>query len=417
MALKLIKSDFFKSFSVYTLSNIFGAGVPFLMVFVLTNILSAEEYGVFSNFQILIQLALPVVGLSFRAYIIRKYFDDGIDLPAIMGAGNIILYITAAISVVIFLLGGSWISELTFVPENWIWTAIIYAAFFQFSDTVFNLWRAEDKSVLYAYVRNSRTVIELVVSVGLVWWFQNWESRVIGQLLSFGVVAIYMFYWILKKNLIKHVWDSKQLKEIVKYGVPLIPHNLGLVAISYSDKLFVTNMIGIADNGVYSVAFQFGMIISLLQTSFNQVWQPWFYKELKKDDEGVKKKIVKITYLYSGGLIAISAIASLCAPILFALIDDEYSGGFEVFIWIAFGFAFNGVYKMMVNYLFYQEKTMRIAMLTIITAVSNIVLNYYLISINGLVGAAQATCLSFAIQMIVSWGFAQNSYKMPWFKF
>ena len=79
------------------------------------------------------------------------------------------------------------------------------------------------------------------------------------------------------------------------------------------------------------------------------------------------------------------------------------------------GFAFNGMYKMVVNYLFYAEKTQLVALSSIIAACANIFLNLNLIPVYGLTGAAMATLMAFFLQFIMVWGFASRTIEMPWF--
>ncbi|MDG2274191.1 MAG: polysaccharide biosynthesis C-terminal domain-containing protein, partial [Halioglobus sp.] len=71
-------------------------------------------------------------------------------------------------------------------------------------------------------------------------------------------------------------------------------------------------------------------------------------------------------------------------------------------------------YKMFAGYLFYIKKTGYIAALTVITAVINIVLNYFLILSFGAIGAAYATCISFSVQALLAWAVSSRLYRMPW---
>ncbi|NLK71578.1 MAG: flippase, partial [Clostridiales bacterium] len=82
--------------------------------------------------------------------------------------------------------------------------------------------------------------------------------------------------------------------------------------------------------------------------------------------------------------------------------------------WIALSYAFDGMYKMVVNYIFYAQKTYILAWITFLAAGINIILNYLLIKINGAIGAAQATTATFALQFLLTWFLSSRVYKMPW---
>jgi len=174
-------------------------------------------------------------------------------------------------------------------------------------------------------------------------------------------------------------------------------------------------MIDIETMGIYSVGYQIGLVISLVQNSFNQAWQPWIYTQLSNKSLN-KTKIVKFTYFYFLGLILLVLGLNIIAPFLIRVfIGIEFQSTIEFVTWIGLGFAFNGMYKMVANYLFFLRKTKLIGLISICTAALNIVLNYVLISINGAVGAAQSTAISFFIQFIFVWIFSSIYFKMPWF--
>jgi O-antigen/teichoic acid export membrane protein len=167
--------------------------------------------------------------------------------------------------------------------------------------------------------------------------------------------------------------------------------------------------------GLYSAGFQIGMIISLFQNSFNQAWTPWFFEKLNEDCAEAKREIVKITYLYIVAILALVAAFNFITPfIMSAFVGERYAEAIHFVPWVALGFAATGMYKMFIGYLFYLKKTVHIAVLTIITAVVNIILNYVLIGHFGTIGAAYATCISFFVQAGLAWFLSQRLYAMPW---
>ncbi|HIH5998879.1 TPA: lipopolysaccharide biosynthesis protein, partial [Proteus mirabilis] len=65
----------FKTASIYVLSNIINAAIPFLLLPVITKYLSQEEYGQAAMFQSLVLGLAAFVGLNIQGFSIRKYFD------------------------------------------------------------------------------------------------------------------------------------------------------------------------------------------------------------------------------------------------------------------------------------------------------------------------------------------------------
>lgn len=95
-------------------------------------------------------------------------------------------------------------------------------------------------------------------------------------------------------------------------------------------------------------------------------------------------------------------------------VGQEFYGSVKFIVWVAMGYAFNGMYYMVSCYIFYEEKTYIILWLTLTSAVLNAIFNYIFIKMYGAIGAAMATTLSFFVLFITTWIVANRLYKMPW---
>jgi O-antigen/teichoic acid export membrane protein len=174
-------------------------------------------------------------------------------------------------------------------------------------------------------------------------------------------------------------------------------------------------MVSISDMGIYVVGAQIGSVIGLLEGAFNQAWVPWLFSQLKKNDPLIKFNIIKITYVYFVIIIVAALVLSWIAPWFISIIvGEKFRDASRYVIWIALGWAFDGMYKMVTNYIFYEQKTHLLAFITLLTGVANIVMCYFLIKYNGTIGAAQATMFSFLFSFILTWLLSMKVYKMPW---
>ena len=62
-------------------------------------------------------------------------------------------------------------------------------------------------------------------------------------------------------------------RDILRYTLPLLPGSLCWWLTGSSDRLFITNFLGLDINGVYAVAIRFTGIINTLAIIFYQAWQ------------------------------------------------------------------------------------------------------------------------------------------------
>ena len=418
MKYKINKNSLAFSISTYTLINIINKGIPFLLLPVLTHYLDPTDYGILTNVESLLTISITLIGINLSSAVTRQYVKKDIDMKNYVYTGLRVIMISFFLVTIIYSSFASFIYEYTGIPLNIIYFVSIYSLLDNVMETLLAMWRMEDKPLNYGVFRICRTIIEIGLSVMLVVAYQyDWFGRFIGIYIGGILSGVYALFYLYKKGFLSGKYISDYKTHFLKYGLPLIPHSISGVIILYSDKIVITKMLGLEDNGIYSVAFQIGMAISLLQNSFNQAWVPWLFKKLALNSENEKRKLVKITYLYMLAMLGVVIVLWLITPLIYYFLGDVFSDGMELVTIIGLGFAFNGMYKMMVNYLFYAEKTKFISIVTIGMAVFNIGLNIVLIDEYGLIGSAYSSALTFFLEFVIIWYFSQRVYPMPWFKF
>ncbi|MBL4625703.1 MAG: oligosaccharide flippase family protein [Flavobacteriales bacterium] len=414
-----LKSGLVKSVAVFTVTNFINAAIPFLLLPLLTNYLSPGDYALVAMFQILVNFTLPLVGLNTNSAIVRSYYDkdDIDDFGAYIGNVLMVLLPSTIVILLLFFLFETYIEQASAFPGGFLWVIVVLCLFQKVSELILSIWRVEQQAVKFGIFNILKTSVDVGASIFFIIMLKHsWEGRIEGQVAAAGLFAIIASGLLIKENRVKLKLNFDYMRHALKFGVPLIPHTLSSIIIAYSDRLFITHMVGLDQMGIYSVGYQIGMVISLLQNSFNQAWTPWFFEKLNEGKIEVKQKIVKITYAYIVVILVLVAVFYLFVPFIMSVfIGNQYVDAAQFILWIALGFAFNGIYKMFVGYLFYLKKTNHIAVVTIITALINIGLNYIFISDYGTIGAAYATCISFFIQVLIVWGVSLRMYKMPWF--
>lgn len=417
MNFNIFSSSLFRVSGIYTVSAVINAAIPFLMMPILTRYLTPTDYGIVSMFTVLVGIVSPFVGLNIHGAVSVKYFDkSGTDISKYISNSLLLLVISSTIVSLVIWLFADFISRHTMFPRNWLWGVVVFSACQFVILVVMTLWQVENKALKYSIFQNLQTLLNIglsllfVVSLGM-----NWQGRINAQLITifmFGLIGIFLLY---RKKMIKLEYDQTCISHALKFGVPLIPHALGGMLISQTDRIFITNMVGVSETGIYTVGFQIGMILEILASSFNKAYAPWLYKKLTENDMLTKIKIVKITYAYFVAILLLATFIAMVSPwFLSYFVGAQFSGAYQYASWIVFGFAFHGMYYMVTNYIFYANKTHVLAIVTLITALINVVFNYILIKINGPVGAAQASALAFFTSFILTWILSARVYKMPW---
>lgn len=413
--MKFLKHSLVQSMGIYTLSNVLNSAIPFLLLPLLTAYLSPADYGVLTNYNSLLALLIPFISINLSTSLQVIYVKKRDEFSTYVSTGvgvNVILTLVFSLCCILF---SDTIYRFTEIPVQYIWFVSLYASFQNMVDILLSIWRMEDKAIYYGIFRVSRTALELGLATLLIVVYQHSFSGSIEALaIAYGAGALFMLIYLIQRKILIFEFKKKHITHIIKYGAPLIPHVLGSVVIMYTDKIALTYYHGLTSNGIYSVGFMVGQVIGLFQNSFNQAWVPWVFKRLGKDDEVVHSKIVKWTYLYFAVILVVAVLFYFFTPVIFLFLGKSYASGMELVLWIALGFAFNGMYKMVGVYFFYAEKTGFLALISIITAGFNIILAILLVPDYGYFGAAIGTMISFFTQFVVTWWFGNKIYPMPW---
>ena len=358
---------------------------------------------------------MSLIGFNFDATISRYYFDyDKKNFSTFIGNGLFVSLASALPLAIVIALINSITDNFFEFPSNWLWFVLMFSLSSKIIEIQLSLWRVQSRATAYGVFRILRTFLEIGASVLIITLAaSNWKGRVIGQLIAAFLFGVLGFVYLFKVS--RGVFANKKtIREIIIFGWPLIPHELGAMVIVFSDRLMLMEMVGVDAAGIYSVGYQIGLVIGLLQNSFNQAWVPWFYKKLFDGKFEDKLSIVKITYLYNLGMLVLVAGLIVSVPFIFHFLGREFEEASKFVLWIGLGFAFNGMYKMIVNYLFFLKKTYLVGAITITTAIINIMLTFVFIKAFGAVGAAYGTASALFIQFILTWIVVIKTYEMPW---
>lgn len=413
MTKKLFKNSF-----VYVLGDVLNKSVPFFMLPILTRYLTPEDYGIISVFSVLVSVLAVFTGLSIHGAINVNFFRMQKDeLKVFIGNCLIILNLSTLIVFLAAYLLHPIIFERLALEIEWLIVAVVLA-FAQFLTTInLLLWMAEQRPKPYSMYQISQTFTVTALSLLLIVGFgMNWEGQLLATAIGTLLFSVISFRFIIKRGYLILQPNKEHIRDALRFGVPLIPHALAGWVKTGADRVVLMSVLGATATGIYAVGYQIGMIISVLVTAFNKAWSPYLYKILSnKPTVEKKKKIVQFTYIYFIGILLFAVCFSYLAKLLIPyFLGEEFTDSMGYVLYFSISFAFQGMYFMVTNYIFYVKKTHVLAYVTFSTAILHVGLLYLLIKINGAIGAAQASVISFMVTFVVAWLLTNRIYEMPW---
>ena len=269
-------------FSIYMGSSVLNAAIPFLLLPIFTYYLSPADFGKISMFSVLGGFIMPFIGFSSLGVISREYFNlDKILFGQYLGnIFNILFVSIIPISIVLYFCS-DFISKLTGLSITIIGLCMVFSLFTYLLNSILIIWQVQSKAKEYGFFQVGQTLFNIVLSLVLMIWFKlGFEGRIYSQVISAIIFGLVGFYIIKKYIGLNLKFNSSFFLDALTFGIPLIPHTLGAILISLSDRLFITNMIGIEATGLYSVGYSIGSIIGFIEHSFNLAYAPWLFNKL-----------------------------------------------------------------------------------------------------------------------------------------
>jgi len=406
---------------IYGISNILIKGINFLLLPLYTVYLTTQDYGILSvvNSYTYLFTIIFTFGLSrstVRFYFIYRKNPD--DVKKLWGTIITFIYTSAFFLGVIFILFKSFlitpfIKNIDFFPYIFLGmlTVFLNPAFAVYQSTL----PARHKAVKYGIQNISRSAIRISITILLVVII---ELGVVGVLLSQAITAffflIYTFFAF--RSEITLGFNNKMLKETLRYSVPLIPISLANWFYTTIDIVFLNNLRSTASAGIYNIGFQLGGILLLIIDSVHSAFKPFFYESMEEGESG-KIKIIN----YAEAFVIFYAFAALSISfwgkdLLQLMVTKDFREGWIVIPFISFSFVFSGIqyfFYYPVEYSLKGAKYLNIP--TFLSAGVNIVLNYLLIPIFGIIGAALTTLIahivSTSITLLISTKFVYIPYR------
>jgi O-antigen/teichoic acid export membrane protein len=404
---------------IFTFTNGLSAGIPFLMIPILTRVLSPEDYGKVAIYSVLVTVLGALTGLNVHGAVGIRYFNgDSASFPRYVASCLAILGISTAIVFCAVWLLLPWLTPMTKLPGSWLLGAVLVSCAQFVIQMQLAIWQFSQQAWRYGSLRLFQAIVDALLSLVLVLLVGlAWRGRLGGIAIATALSAVIALALMWRGRFIRFPASRAYAIHALRFGVPLVPHVVGGMLIALVDRFMISNLLNASSTGIYMVALQIGMVLGLATDSFNRAYAPWLIRSLDSHQPSRDKTIVRYTYVYFASVTLIALLLGALAPsLLGVLVGDKFRSAAPIVVYITMGFAFGGMYYMVANYIFFAGRTASLAAVTMSCGLINVGVCYLLLRRNGVVGAAQAFMAAEALLFVGTWWLANKSRPMPWLR-
>ena len=322
----------------YALLTAFARGLQFLMLPLLTRIVSPADYGFIDLLSTLTALLTILMSLSMESAVARMWNEAQATHRTARLLGSAILFV-ALYGTLLFLV--LWVASDAIAvhvvgrPEAAasITTAAATALAISVSGLPQIVLRMERKIFRFGFLQVLQSALGIVLSLLLMLKCgQGLYGLFLGTLLAAVLVLLLGLVWV-REHLTWTV-SLPQLRECLNYGLPLTPAVFINWANGQADRFILLSLLGLGVVGVYGAAAKVASIIALLVEVFRLAWLPAAMQQL--DDGRTRDGFFRhgltgyLGVMCSVGLLLVAYSREL----LVALTTGDYAAGYVSIPWL-----------------------------------------------------------------------------------
>lgn len=383
----------------YMISNVAVKAMAIITTPIYTRLLSTSDYGLVSTFASWYSLLLVICSIDLEVSVGRAKQDYPNKLEKYIGS---IQLLSGVFSAILFAMTMLFIKPVSSFLEMNRLAVIILAVYLLLSPAVSFAqaqYRYEYRYKENIFILFYTTVSTAVLSIGLILTFQQdkWLWRIIGTALPTMVLGLLCWGKGFKQKNIsinKAYW-----KYALAISAPMLIHTISMNLLAQSDRVVITKLIGTEATGIYTLAYQYAILVNIIMHSVNQAWLPWFHDNyFIGKDQVIREKVKPLTILYC--FIAVGCV-SLAPEAICALGPRDYQDGVWAVPPIVIGVFCQSLYSNYINIELHLKRTKYASYGTIFAAIANIILNIIFIPKYGFVAAAYTTLFSYILLWLI----------------
>ncbi|MDX1699023.1 MAG: oligosaccharide flippase family protein [Melioribacteraceae bacterium] len=411
--------DTLKHSTIYSLGNLLAKLVGFLLLPIYFHYLTVEEYGIFILLEVTGELFIATLHLNLPVAMMRWYSfsKDETDRKSIIFTSLIFIIAIAIFSSLLLIPLSQFFAKLILSDIYYSQHFSVLFAYVSFSIInrfILNIIRVKQRSGFYVFISFTRFLTILLLNIYFVAYL---ELGILGILYGFLIGQVVIIFLSIKLvwNSIVFKFNFAALKEMLKYGFPLIFSTLSGMILTLGDRYLLKFFLGEAAVGIYSAGYKIASIINIfINQPFQLGFLPIAFEQAKKDNpQRFFSKI--LTYKTLLLTLVVIVISFFGGEVIFLITSNaDYFKAIPLIPIIAFIFVLKGIQYVISLSFHIVNKTYYNAFIVVSGSILNILLNIFLIPLFGVVGSPISMIISFSMMILAAYYFSQNEYYVPY---
>jgi O-antigen/teichoic acid export membrane protein len=400
--------------AAYTASSVLSKLIAVALLPLYTRHLTPSDYGAAEVLIAGVIAASIVVRFGLIESLLRFYYQEEERPERVVATGFAALFWPATAAALIALPFAEPISEalldssqpgLTRIAIGGLWVFTLY-------EYLLAVLRVEERARAYFAI----TIADVIATIPVTVWLVVFEDEGARGLLIgiYGVSAVFAAGMLLARmRELSLVPDLALLRRMGRFGLPTMPAELSLYALSFIDRIILVRFAGLAEAGLYALAVKFAQAVNVIVRGFQLAWPPLAYS-IRDDDEARRAYSLIVTWFVASCTFVVAGMWLLARWIVRLLAAPEFFESYEAVGLISTGVMLYALYFVLIVVLGRTGRTEFNFPAVAAGTAANVALNLALVPPLGIVGAGIALVASYLVLLGLLLVFSQRLFPVPY---
>ncbi len=404
--------------SIYSVGNLSQSALAIVLLPLYTRYLTPADYGILALLDLTIllitRLVIPPADHGLSRYYYKPEYEDrkgqllfNLLLFLLAKTGLVaLMYWFFSEALVRLLFNGN--PELLYVVQ--IYVVILFLECI--SSFLLVYIRLREIAKYFVFLSLSKLILSAGTTIYLLTAFDLGVLAIIyGQIVGSCYLTVMVLPLVLKES--KFRISPSVLKEPLKFSYPLVISGYSNLLLESGDRYILNMLTSVSSVGLYSFGYKIASLLNMiLIVPLNQAILPTIYQ--KEDNPENQKRFIATmaTYYYVVAIYMALGLSVLAREAIMLLAAPEFWSAWIVVSLVAFSYVQHGLGRFFKWGALLRNKSYHVSAMVLISAVLNIALNFVLIPLWDILGAAVATLIAYLVWNILRLYYSAKFYNL-----
>jgi O-antigen/teichoic acid export membrane protein len=236
-------------------------------------------------------------------------------------------------------------------------------------------------------------------------WF---EAMIGGQVVALGLASLFC------RGLGAPCISGAIVRRLLASGFVLMPATFFVYALQHGNKWLLQEKHGLAELGVYNVAFNLSLAMNLVGSAVQSAWFPWIMAQRERRAEALEKNADMLVWLALGLGVLNLWIGAMARPLMALMTAPPFHHAYPLVALNAHAHVWAGLFCVAVIPLYFAGKENRQTLVWAVATLLYTIFSLWLVPQWGAFGCAWSTVLGFlcaGIMVIASTCFSSSEVR------